>query len=114
VPESWRGGRSPQTSLELGEGRFESAKIANPRRTPGALDDQSVEGNDLTKGNDADGGLERLRWSWESRAYVHFVDPNADWQFVRNVILHCPTEGELVLDILTGNRVGGIEFVDRL
>jgi hypothetical protein len=35
-------------------------------------------------------------------------------QFVTNLILEHPTEGELVLDILTEHRVGGVEFLPRI
>lgn len=54
------------------------------------------------------------------RAYLYFVDPNApnepgsDWQFDNNLTLDHPREGMLVLDILTGRRVGGVEFISRL
>jgi hypothetical protein len=37
--------------------------------------------------------------------------PGAEWQFERSIVLEDPKEGELVLDILKGNRVGGIEFL---
>lgn len=56
----------------------------------------------------------------ESRAYLYFVDPadanqpGAGWQFVENLTLEHPREGTLVLDILTGRRVGGVEFLKRL
>jgi hypothetical protein len=57
---------------------------------------------------------------WESRAYVYFVDcshpnePEAIWQFQRNLVLEHPREGLIILDVLTGNRIGGAEFLDRL
>lgn len=56
----------------------------------------------------------------DGRAYLYFVDPIApnepgsDWQFDKNLTLEHPREGTLVLDILTGRRVGGIEFISRL
>ncbi len=56
----------------------------------------------------------------ESRAYLRFVDatepnqPGSEWRFERNVVLHHPTEGDLVLDVLHGGRVGGVEFLKRL
>ena len=56
----------------------------------------------------------------ESRAYVYFVDPanpnapGSEWQFVENIVLDHPIEGDLVLDILTDRRVGGVEFLSRL
>lgn len=54
---------------------------------------------------------------WESRAYIHFVDsrnanePNAEWQFERNIVLQHPQEGMIVLDVLKDGRIGGVEFV---
>jgi hypothetical protein len=57
---------------------------------------------------------------WESPAYVHFVDPDrpnipgSAWQFRENILLEHPTEGTLVLDVLQGGRIGGIEFLSRL
>ena len=53
---------------------------------------------------------------WRSRAYVYFVDPTrpnepgSSWQFQENIILEHPEQGGLVLDILKGGRVGGVEF----
>jgi hypothetical protein len=53
-------------------------------------------------------------------SYIYFVDPartnqpGSEWQFDTSIELHCPTEGWLVLDILKGHRVGGVEFVDRI
>ena len=58
--------------------------------------------------------------SRESAAYIHFVnpaDPNkpeSEWQFQTNLILKHPTEGDLVLDVLKGNRIGGVEFLAKL
>jgi len=58
--------------------------------------------------------------SWESRAYAHFVDnsnpnqPGSKWQFERNLVLFDAKEGELVLDVLTERRIGGVEFLQRL
>jgi hypothetical protein len=60
------------------------------------------------------------RASWESKAYVHFVDPTdankpgAEWQIDCNMTLNDEEHGELILDILKGQRVGGVEFYDRL
>lgn len=51
---------------------------------------------------------------------IHFVDPTdanqpgADWQFDTNLFLKDPLEGNLVIDVLKGGRVGAIEFYDRL
>ena len=51
---------------------------------------------------------------------IHFVDandankPGAEWQFDTNVWLNDPVEGNLVVDVLKGGRVGAVEFYDRL
>ena len=56
----------------------------------------------------------------DSTAYIHFVkaaeseEPSSEWEAQRDLTLKHPTEGELVLDILEGNRVGGLEFMDKL
>ena len=56
----------------------------------------------------------------ESEAYIHFVDRSepdglaSEWAEQTDLILKHPTEGELVLDILEGNRVGGVEFLAKL
>lgn len=55
-----------------------------------------------------------------SRAYVHFVNPDrankpeSDWQFREHLYLHDPIEGNLIVDVLEGRKIGGIEFYDRL
>jgi len=36
------------------------------------------------------------------------------WQIRENLLLESPAEGTLALDILRGDRVGGVEFLDRL
>lgn len=57
---------------------------------------------------------------WESRAYVHYVspvDPNlpdSQWHFEKNVVIDHSVLGMVVIDIMKGNRIGGIEFVDRI
>ncbi len=56
----------------------------------------------------------------ESDRYVHFVDPRrpnqpgSEWQFERNVLLETSTHGLVAIDVLTDNRIGGVEFYDRL
>jgi len=56
----------------------------------------------------------------ESEAYIHFVhradsdEPDSEWESQTDIVLKHPTEGELVLDILEGNRVGGVEFLSKL
>ena len=53
-------------------------------------------------------------------AYIHFVnptnpdEPESEWQVQTNFELRHPTEGDLVLDILEGNRIGGVEFLAKL
>ncbi len=57
---------------------------------------------------------------WESPIYVGFVSrrnpnqPGAEWQFQTNVVLHHEELGMVVLDLLDGERLGGIELVDRI
>ena len=57
---------------------------------------------------------------WESRAYVGYVSsnkanqPGSVWKFQTNVVLSHDTPGTVVLDILKGERLGGIEFVDKV
>ena len=57
---------------------------------------------------------------WESAAYVGYISrkkPNqlgSEWQFETNVILMPETLGTVVLDILKGDRLGGIEFLNKL
>jgi hypothetical protein len=56
----------------------------------------------------------------ESRAYTYFVDPSfadepsSPWRFERTITLEHPREGALVLDVLQGRRIGGVEFLKRL
>jgi hypothetical protein len=56
----------------------------------------------------------------ESPAYIYFVDPapldqpGSQWRFEKNVVLEHPKEGSLVLDVLQGARIGGVEFLKRL
>ena len=58
--------------------------------------------------------------SWESRAYVAYVSrirpnqPGSEWQFQANVVLEHTELGTAVIDVLKGNRLGGIELVDRI
>lgn len=57
---------------------------------------------------------------WESRAYVGYVErqnpdqPGSDWQFQNNIVLHHVKFGMVIIDILIGNHIGGIELVDRI
>ena len=53
-------------------------------------------------------------------AYLYFADPvdagqpDAEWQLEETVRLDRTPQGTLLLDILVGRRVGGIEFMARL
>lgn len=57
---------------------------------------------------------------WESPAYVGYVSrrnpnqPGSEWQFEANVVLNHQTLGMVVIDVLQGSRLGGIEFVDKI
>lgn len=47
--------------------------------------------------------------------YIHFVDPKSPaWRVSKNITLESPQHGTLVLDIIEGDSVGGVEFVDRV
>jgi hypothetical protein len=56
----------------------------------------------------------------ESRAYIYFVNgdnpnqPNSEWQFEENITLEDKINGTIILDILKGNRIGGMEFLKYL
>ncbi len=55
-----------------------------------------------------------------SRYYVHFVSSwrankrGSPWQFQENIILEDTIHGDVILDILSEHRVGGVEFLSRL
>lgn len=57
---------------------------------------------------------------WESRAYVRYVSsiaanqPGSEWQFDTNIVIDHSELGMVVIDLLRGDRIGGIEFVDRI
>jgi hypothetical protein len=38
----------------------------------------------------------------------------SEWQIETNIVLEHPTEGDLVLDILKGQRVGGVETTSKI
>jgi len=47
----------------------------------------------------------------ESRAYVYFVEPDSpEWVFRENVVL-ADRGGDVVVDVLEGPRVGGVEYL---
>ncbi|MEM9547848.1 MAG: hypothetical protein AAGA77_17830 [Bacteroidota bacterium] len=53
----------------------------------------------------------------ESRTFIYFVNgdlpnqPNAEWQFDQCIQLEDKEKGTIILDVLKGNRIGGIEFL---
>ena len=56
----------------------------------------------------------------ESELYIHFIDPSnpnkpgSKWQFEQNIIIEESEKGELVLDILKGNIIGGVELLTNV
>jgi len=61
---------------------------------------------------DALGACTRVRV--RSAAMIHFVDPHGpEWDFDTNIVLESDSHGDLVLDVLTGQRIGGVEFLSR-
>jgi hypothetical protein len=65
--------------------------------------------------------IERLKTCkagyWKSKAYIYFVsatNPNqlkSNWQHKESLILEDEKKGTIVIDILTENKIGGIEFL---
>ena len=57
---------------------------------------------------------------WESMAYVGYVSrtrPNEQgslWQFEANILIEHEIFGTVILDILKGYRLGGIEFLSQI
>ncbi len=57
---------------------------------------------------------------WIRQPYIYFVSaerpnqPGSEWQFEENIVLEHESEGTIVLDILKGGRIGGIEFVSQI
>jgi len=53
----------------------------------------------------------------QSRAYIYFVSgdnpnqPNAEWQFEENILLVDKKVGTIILDVLQGNKIGGLELL---
>ena len=56
----------------------------------------------------------------ESKAYIYFVngdnpnEPDSEWQFKENIVLEDKTHGTIILDVLKGNQIGGVEFLKYL
>lgn len=47
----------------------------------------------------------------EDDLYSHFIDPatrRTEWRFARTLMLDCPVRGGLAIDLLDGERIGGI------
>ena len=62
-----------------------------------------------------------IQGHWKQRRiYVHFInpenanEPGSDWQYRETISLDHPEFGHIKLDVLKNDRVGGIEFYDRL
>jgi hypothetical protein len=57
---------------------------------------------------------------WVPKAYTYFVDasnanhPNSKWQFKECIVLEHEVEGTIVVDILQGNVIGGVEFLQLI
>jgi hypothetical protein len=53
----------------------------------------------------------------ESRAYYYFVNPEnqnregSEWQFKENLIVQDERLGDIILDILEDDKVGGVELL---
>ena len=56
----------------------------------------------------------------ESDYYIYFIEkslPNelgSEWQFQESIIIENTSEGEVVIDIVKPNRIGGVEFLSKL
>ncbi len=58
--------------------------------------------------------------NWKNKAYYQFINsenPNqvgSKWQFLDNVIIEHKEIGTIIIDLLTDNRIGGLEFYELL
>ena len=56
----------------------------------------------------------------EDENYIYFITPEnpnmpgSEWQIKDCIILENTKYGEVVLDVLKGNRIGGIEFLSKV
>jgi hypothetical protein len=50
----------------------------------------------------------------DGRAYVYTVPPSEGFRVVEAVVLHDRKLGTVVVDVLAGQRVGGLEFLKKL
>ena len=61
-----------------------------------------------------------LKAKSESKAYIYFANgdnpngPNSEWQFQENITLEDKKNGTIVIDVLKGNKIGGVEFLKYL
>lgn len=64
--------------------------------------------------------LECTRASRKNDYYIYFISSHranqkgSEWQFKEYITLVDPIQGELILDVLEGDRIGGIEFYSAL
>jgi len=55
-----------------------------------------------------------------SNLYTYFVNsknankPKSEWQFQQSITIENTIEGDVVIDIIETNRVGGIEFLTKV
>lgn len=55
-----------------------------------------------------------------SNCYTYFVSggnpnkPKSEWQFQESITIEDTPEGDIVIDIVKHNRVGGVEFLTRV
>ncbi len=57
-----------------------------------------------------------VQWN-RNELYSYFIDPATratEWKFASTLMLDCPRRGGLAIDILKGDRIGGIEFLDAV
>ena len=56
----------------------------------------------------------------ESDWYTYFVNgarpnkPNSEWQFQESITVEDSPEGEIIIDVIRNNRIGGIEYLGRI
>tara|TARA_R110002096_G_scaffold414062_1_gene615069 strand:+ start:465 stop:749 length:285 start_codon:yes stop_codon:yes gene_type:complete len=57
---------------------------------------------------------------WLKRAYIPIISsdranhPDSEWQFEEIVVLESEEYGDIILDILKGDRLGGIEMISHI
>ena len=56
--------------------------------------------------------------SWDGSGYFRFGNdrnanqPGATWQHQESLVIEQESKGEIVIDLLSDGRIGGIEFID--